>query len=220
MRSRPLRIAYILLHAELIAAAADSAKPVQFQSVRVPPFDEIVTGTRKWEKQFPDRLKVEEAGRSKEDRPILLCHITDWSVPDHDKQRIFFSSMHSGEIHVSRFDLDAMHRMVCTKHRPNVGLYFSSGHGLGQPTYEPLRHGLTLQIYIPYPNAKITEIRLDGYPIHRSPTEGYGIYHSPGTVVEAAIPPGKAQHLHILTVLFDGGVERKQGFAREDWQIK
>ena len=83
-----------------MAAAADSATPIRYQSVRIPPFDEIVTGVRKWEEQFPGRLKVEEAGRSKEDRPILLCHITDWSVPDDDKQRIFFSSMHSGEIDV------------------------------------------------------------------------------------------------------------------------
>jgi len=120
----------------------------------------------------------------------------------------------------SRFDLDAMHRMVCLKHRPNVGMYFSSGHGLERPRYEPIRHGLTLQIYIPYPRAKITEVRLDGHPIPRSPSDGYGIYHNPGTVVEVALPPGKAQHLHILTVLFGGGLTRKQGFAKEDWKIE
>ena len=120
----------------------------------------------------------------------------------------------------SRFDLDAMHRMVCLKHRPSTGMYFSSGHGLAQSTYEPVRHGLTLQIYIPYPDANVTEIRLDGHPLPRSPIEGYGIYHSPGTAVEAALPPGSTRHLHVLTVLFEGGLERKQGFAEEDWRIE
>ena len=120
----------------------------------------------------------------------------------------------------SRFDLDAMHRMVCTKHRANVGMYFSSGHGVEQSRYDTVHHGLTLQIYIPYPNAKITEIRLDGHPIPRSPVEGYGTYHNPGTTVEAAIPPGKAHHLHVLTVLFEGGLKRKQGFAEKDWRVE
>ena len=101
--------------------------PIRYQSVRIPPFDEIVTGIRTWEKQFPDRLKVEVAGRSKEDRPILLCHITDGGVPDHDKQRILFSSMHSGEIdvpvqllHLMRWVLSGDPRAVAIRRHQRV----------------------------------------------------------------------------------------------------
>ena len=77
---------------------AGAQTPIRRQPVRLPPFREIEAQIRAWEHAVPDRLRVEEVGRSQENRPILLCHISDWQVPDDDKQRILFSTMHSAEV--------------------------------------------------------------------------------------------------------------------------
>ena len=120
----------------------------------------------------------------------------------------------------AHFDLEAAHRMVCERHKPSVGMYFSMGQGAPARQDDVIRHGLALQVYLPFPQATIKEIRLDGHPIGESPTDGYTVYHNPGTAVEVSIPPGKVRPLHILTLLYDGGLKRREGFAREDWKLR
>ena len=68
------------------------------RGVRLPPFNEIAEQLRLWQQQRPACFRVEEVGKSQDGRAILLCHITDLRVPEDDKQRILFSSMHSAEV--------------------------------------------------------------------------------------------------------------------------
>ena len=65
---------------------------------RLPPYDEVVAELTKWQEQCPDRLKIETLGKSSEGRPILLCHITDFNMPEDNKQRVLFCSAHTAEV--------------------------------------------------------------------------------------------------------------------------
>lgn len=119
----------------------------------------------------------------------------------------------------ARFDIEPMHRMVCERHRASVGMYYRMAQGRVQPNDAAGRHGLALQIYMPFPDAEVTEIRLDGHPLAESPTDGYVVYHNPGTAVEVSIPPGRVQRLHVVTLRYDPKRTRREGFAEEDWRL-
>ena len=69
-----------------------------WRPVRVPRFEEVVEQLHGWARQRPNRLQVEEVGRSQDGLPILLCRVSDFGVADDDKQRILFSTMHSAEV--------------------------------------------------------------------------------------------------------------------------
>jgi len=82
---------------------------------------------------------------------------------------------------------------------------------------EPIRHGLVLRLLVPYNDAKVTEIRLDGHLLEESATDGYHIRRNPGTIVEIAIPPGKVADLHVASCFYNSPTRRRSGFRPEDW---
>lgn len=85
-------------------------------------------------------------------------------------------------------------------------------------TDDPTIHsGVVLRLLIPYPDAHITHLRLDGYRLVESSTEGYHVHRNPGTIVDVAIPPGKVKPFHVVTCAYASQAERRPGFCTEDW---
>ena len=82
---------------------------------------------------------------------------------------------------------------------------------------EPIRHGLALRLLVPYNDAEVTEVRLDGHLIEQSTTDGFSIRRNPGTIVEIAIPPGKVADFHIASCAYSSPTQRRSGFCPEDW---
>jgi hypothetical protein len=82
---------------------------------------------------------------------------------------------------------------------------------------EPIRSGLVLRLLIPYQDARVTEIRLDGHPIEPSDIDGYQLRTNPGTILEVSIPPEKVKPLHVATCFYDSPTKRRAGFRPEDW---
>jgi len=81
----------------------------------------------------------------------------------------------------------------------------------------PIEHGLAVRLLIPYTDAKITHLRLDGHEIAESDTDGYHVRRRPGTIVEVAIPPGKVRAVHVVTCAYQTKSERHAGFRPSDW---
>jgi hypothetical protein len=82
---------------------------------------------------------------------------------------------------------------------------------------EPIKHGLVMRLLVPYHDAEVTEIRLDGHLIRPSDTDGYHLRRGPGTIVEVAIPPAKVGPLHIATCFYRSPTPRRAGFLPKDW---
>lgn len=87
----------------------------------------------------------------------------------------------------------------------------------GKRPAEKIEHGLNLRLIVPYADAEVTEIRLDGHLLEESATDGYQLRGNPGTTVEIAIPPGKVQEFHIASCFYDSPTRRRAGFRPEDW---
>ena len=92
-----------------------------------------------------------------------------------------------------------------------------------QPGYdgpaEPIQHGLAIRLLIPYPQVRFKHLKLDGHDLHPSETDGYTVYHDPGTIVQVNIPPGKVRDVHFATAVFESDEERATGFSSHDWQL-
>ena len=89
--------------------------------------------------------------------------------------------------------------------------------GSAEQTAEPIEHGMVVRLLIPYADASLTHLRLDGHEIARSDTDGYDVRRAPGTIVEVAIPPGKVHAVHVITCAYDTKTARRAGFAPSDW---
>ncbi len=81
----------------------------------------------------------------------------------------------------------------------------------------PIQHGLAIRLLIPYADATISEVRLDGHLIKESSTDGYHLLRRPGVVVEIAIPPDKVKDVHIVSCNYDTPTRRRPGFTKDDW---
>jgi len=81
----------------------------------------------------------------------------------------------------------------------------------------PIEHGLVLRLLVPYGDATITEVRLDGHLLAESKREGYHLTRGPGVIVEVAIQPGKVRDLHIVSCNYDTPTVRRPGFNASDW---
>jgi hypothetical protein len=81
----------------------------------------------------------------------------------------------------------------------------------------PIEHGIVLRLMVPYGDAEITEVRLDGHLIQESETHGYHLTRGPGVIVEIAIPPGKVRDFHIVSCNYDTPTIRRPGFTPQDW---
>ncbi len=80
-----------------------------------------------------------------------------------------------------------------------------------------IAHGVVIRLLIPYADAKLTHLRLDGHEIAESDTDGYHVRRQPGTIVEVAIPPGKVGPVHVVTCAYDTQTKRRAGFLSTDW---
>jgi len=86
---------------------------------------------------------------------------------------------------------------------------------------DPIIHnGLNLRLFIPYRNALNIRVFLDGNEIEKSSIAGYTVYHSPGTIIEVCIPPGKTKPLHVVSATYDADVVHKEGFSVKDFKLK
>ena len=85
---------------------------------------------------------------------------------------------------------------------------------------EPIENGLVIRLLLPHPGVTFKHLKLDGHDMEHSETDGYFVYHNPGTTVQVNIPPGKVQDFHIVTGLFDSDAERRSGFHPQDWHLE
>ena len=65
-----------------------------------PSFEEYEAGLLGWQKARPERITIEERGRTVEGRPIYMARVTDRTVADDDKQVLLLSASH-GESEIS-----------------------------------------------------------------------------------------------------------------------
>jgi hypothetical protein len=87
----------------------------------------------------------------------------------------------------------------------------------GEQASGPVENGLTIRLAVPYGDATIKEVRLDGHLIQESASDGYRLCRNPGVIVEFAIPPKKVADAHIVSCVYDTPTNRRAGFGPEDW---
>lgn len=81
-----------------------------------------------------------------------------------------------------------------------------------------IEHGLALRLRIPYAKSRITDLRLNGYPIPRSETNGYVDWVARAWhYIQVNIPPekSKSERFFIVTCGYDPGEHRVQA---DEWQ--
>jgi hypothetical protein len=81
----------------------------------------------------------------------------------------------------------------------------------------PIEHGLVIRLLIPYADATLTHLCLDGHQIAESDTDGFHVRRRPGTIVEVAVPPGKVRNVHVVTCAYETKTTRRAGFQPSDW---
>jgi hypothetical protein len=78
------------------------------------------------------------------------------------------------------------------------------GNGTGVPV--PIQHGLSVRLRLPFRNASVTDLRLNGHPLAESAVDGYVYYRARGyTYVQVNHPPSrtKTEDLFIMTCSYD-----------------
>ncbi len=113
------------------------------------------------------------------------------------------------------YDVNAIAEFVSTTPAMNAEL---SGPMIAIAQDPVIRNGVVMRLLIPYPDAEITQLRLDGHPVAESDTDGYRKFHNPATIVEIAIPPGKVKPFHVVTCAYVSQTSRRAGFSPEDWK--
>ncbi len=81
----------------------------------------------------------------------------------------------------------------------------------------PIEHGLCLRLRLFYPQARLSELLLNGRPVPPGERDGYLTWNARGmTFVQIAVPPerSRAEDLFVVTCRYDPGVERPR------WQIE
>jgi hypothetical protein len=115
-----------------------------------------------------------------------------------------------------QFDVAALADFVQRMPAHNVLPQYLGSAGDGQ--VKPVKNGLVLRLLIPYKDAHVTEIRLDGHTIAPSDTDGYQLRTNPGTILQVAIPPDKVNPFHVATCFYESPTKRRAGFRPEDWE--
>lgn len=96
-------------------------------------------------------------------------------------------------------------------------LYLEKGNVPGSRE-APIEHGAGLRLRIPYPKARITDLRLNGRPVSISESDGYLTWVARGfTYVQLNIPPERClkEDLFVITCAYDPGERRSFGLG---WQ--
>lgn len=113
------------------------------------------------------------------------------------------------------YDVEAIADFIETTPAINAALTGPMKAEAEEPT---INSGVVLRLLIPYPDAQLTHLRLDGNGLAESDTDGYRVHHNPGTIVEVAIPPGKVKPFHVVTCAYSSAADRRPGFRAEDWE--
>jgi hypothetical protein len=95
--------------------------------------------------------------------------------------------------------------------RAQAGSLYLLGGGAPAEQERPIENGISFRVRIPYPKAKIKDLRLNGDPIKQSETDGYIHYVAQAfTVLQINIPPArsKAEDLFAVTCEYDPGERR------------
>jgi len=114
-----------------------------------------------------------------------------------------------------RFDSQALAKIAADSPAHTFGGSKYAGSEASRAT--PIRQGIVIRLLIPYNDALVSEVRLDGHLLKESNKDGYHIRRNPGTIVEVAIPPDKTEDLHIVSCLYDTPTQRRAGFTPQDW---
>lgn len=78
----------------------------------------------------------------------------------------------------------------------------------------PVRHGLAVRLRIPYSKAQLLDLRLNGYPLQLSETDGFLTWVARGfTFVQINVPPerSRTEDLFVITCEYDPREKRSQG---------
>lgn len=78
----------------------------------------------------------------------------------------------------------------------------------------PVRHGICVRLRIPYQNARILDLRLNGHVVDPSETDGFVTWVARGFAhVQVAIPPRRtrAEEIFLVTCEYDPRERRRQG---------
>lgn len=176
----------------------------KYTPVPHPSPEEMEKGLTQWAGRFPDALRVSTCGKSGKGRSIILCRITDYSTVSGLVEKVKDDWRYDAKALA-----DVADRIPAENFLPQ---YRGSGES------EPIKNGLVLRLLVPYHDADVSEIRLDGHLVQPSDTDGYHIRHNPGTIVEIAIPPNKVRELHVVSCFYDSPTKRRAGFLPEDWK--
>ena len=99
--------------------------------------------------------------------------------------------------------------------------HYSLGYKTGVVSDEPVKHGMSIRLWVQYKDADIIEVCIDGHKVNHSEVEGYMVRRGPGTIVQFNIPPGKVREVHFVSVAYKVGTVHKQGFDQEsDWDFR
>jgi len=91
--------------------------------------------------------------------------------------------------------------------------YFSLRHAPQGDSSEPIENGIAFRLRIPFPKARIRDLRLNGRPLPQSAEDGYITWKARGfTFIQVNVPPPKAnaQTLFVVTCEYDPGEYRPQ----------
>ena len=86
----------VVLMGSLVSAMAGEeveARP-KLTMLEHPSPQELQQGFEAWAGRHPDRFTFESRGRTPGNRPVLMGRITDYTVPDADKQVAVFTACH------------------------------------------------------------------------------------------------------------------------------
>ena len=99
--------------------------------------------------------------------------------------------------------------------------HYTLGYKTGEVSDEPVKHGMSMRLWIQYKDADIIEACIDGHKVKQSEVDGYMVRRDPGTIVQFNIPPGKVRDVHFASVAYKVGTVHKQGFDQAgDWDLK
>lgn len=204
------------------AAAAEGPAVVEH-----PTQQELEQGFARWATNHPDAFTFETCGRTLEGRPILMGRITDRREPDDDKQVALLTSAHGAkEMNAVTGLLRLMKWLIGDDAEAAANLFPYGAFGGPRPQRKveegalasgPIEHGIVLRLLVPYGDATVTEVRLDGHALAESEVDGYHLVRGPGVIVEIAIPPGRVKDFHIVSCNYDTPTQRRPGFTAADW---
>lgn len=76
--------------------ASTPFQPTAFETLPHPTVEELGLLGARWQERWPKRVRSEPLGRGADDLPLHMLTITDFSVPDDDKEIVLLVAMHTG----------------------------------------------------------------------------------------------------------------------------